>query len=295
MRTLLFLLLIVPGILFGQITHTPVYDVTYPIISGTITEKVYSGSQKYIEYIPDGEPKGIILALHGLGERGTDLSAVYSRMPIATQIKNGSQPEYIIIIPQLSSASTSWPKNVLLQLFKIVDSYKKDFKIVTGLSLGGMGSFGAINHAYEYNGNKSDYWDAAAIVCGSTTLLQKKENLAHDSAVFGITKIKAYHGTGDGTVSIGPIRAFRDRYLQYQLRGSFELVEYTGAGHSIWNRVYDPKTVEGFWNWVKDIEPIPGPMPINELVKAMWWDGKVIRAVTERDTELIIQASEAEK
>lgn len=204
-------------------------------------------SVRYIEYMPNGTPKGIILYLHGLGEVGQDINLV-ERNEIPLQLKNGLEKSYIIVAPQ---SENSWGKNLLLACARLVISYNIRDKFVTGLSLGGMGTFGILKHTYD--AGMRNLFKGAAIVCGSTGANTPEEIQFAKGVV-----IKAWHGTNDATIKINPVRLFMKTFVAEG--GDGELVEYQGYGHNIWGMAYSTTDPNSFWAWVdKLVDDQPEP------------------------------------
>jgi hypothetical protein len=236
---------------------------------------------------PDSiETQDVILYLHGLGERGYTidqmLSANYGieKNEIPSLFRLGKVVPYIVICPQLKSDKTAWGRNELIAMFNILDTYKaRGYDIhVTGISLGGMGTYAAIQYAYEYNGNKPGYFKTAGAVCGRTATTDYKR--------FYKTYIKIWHGSNDPTVPVNP-----DRTLYAALKkikgDSVEYKEYTGWGHNIWtlsyslaprkensnttlNGLYVPTIEETYWTWLSRVDPLPikedGPAELAEQI-----------------------------
>src|SRR4051812_7824317 len=85
---LTLLLLIAPIFLFGQMKREVLN---------------YNGIQ-YLKYTPTTMAvKGAILYLHGIGERGSDITLV-ERNEIPKQLKAGMEVPYIVVAPQLPSS-----------------------------------------------------------------------------------------------------------------------------------------------------------------------------------------------
>jgi predicted peptidase len=247
MKKLLLFLLLIPCLIFGQ--------------GMTSNVRKYGASGKYIEYTPTTmSPRGVILYLHGLGERGTDITLV-ERNEVPKLFKLGKEVPYIVIAPQLDLLYTQWPKGVIISMLNILDTYDLD-KHVTGLSLGGWGTYGAILTAYEYNGNKPGYFKTAASVCG-------KSATTNWDAFKGLY-IKIYHGTKDGTWSMGEDKRIADALTAIDKRDSTNYCSYKwyeGYGHAIWPMAYD-FSVDGYWWFLDDYYRMqPQPMPEDKVLK----------------------------
>lgn len=101
---------------------------------------------------------------------------------------------------------------------------------VTGQSMGGFGSFGALAHAPET-------FAAAMPVCGGWK--------AEDAERMKGVAVWVFHGDADGTVPVE-----RSRTMVEALKaagGEVKYTEYPGVGHNSWSPTYkSPKT----WEWL---------------------------------------------
>lgn len=205
------------------------YRILYP--------ENYDASQKY----------PLILFLHGAGERGSDNTS---------QLKHGSwvftdklkENPAIVILPQCpkegywSSANITRGKYPLeinfdynnqetpalhaaLELTKSFVKNKKADKrrvYITGLSMGGMGTFEAV---YRY----PKLFAAAMPVCGGG-----------DIPAYGKKQAKIpfwiFHGDVDGVVDV---KNSRDMYARLQaLNANVSYTEYPGVNHNSWDNTF---------------------------------------------------------
>jgi predicted peptidase len=219
-RLILFqltLFLLVSVAAFGQMTRTD-------HVFGTIP---------YSKYIPsdlEAHPiKGVIIFLHGNGQRGTDLD-VLEQEPIPELFKSPSvvTKDYVIICPQLPVESSSWSATNLKYLLELCAKtkleYDTDILICTGLSLGGFTSLNLMKEAYTKYGNNT-FFTAVGLMCA-------KENTSLTAPFTGVP-IKLWHGTTDTTNPISNMRAFTTRVNA--AGGNVTLVEYAGVGHDVWS------------------------------------------------------------
>lgn len=225
----LILLLLIPCSLFGQMKKEFFkygQDGNYAIYSPPDSIKTYD----------------VILYLHGLGERGNTVAdfASIENNEIPKLFKQGKIKPFIFIAPQLGALKKAWGKNELIAMFNILDTYKaRGYDLhVTGLSLGGMGTYAAIQFAYEYNNNKPGYFKTAGSVCGRTS--------STDTIRFSQTAIKIWHGSNDQTVPASPDRSLFKLLLAN--RYDIEYKEYEGLGHNIWGLAYN-ESADGYWQW----------------------------------------------
>ncbi len=197
------------------------------------TNKTYN-NLPYMEWKPvDNLPIGVILYLHGITEIGTNLDKLLVN-DIPKQLKAGLEKEYIVICIQIPSG-TAFTKNQLLTAFHILDTYNLP-RHVTGLSLGGMGTYAAVLNSYAYNGNQPGYFKTAAPIAGKTGIL--------DYTKYVGTAVKIYHGTQDTTIKITPDR---NLFKYLRVNGIDVLMKEYVAGHNVWQYAYKP---DEYWNWL---------------------------------------------
>ena len=205
-----------------------------------------------ILYPQSFDPQGsypLVLFLHGAGERGSDnykqLTHGISRFTTKEALENFP---CIVIAPQCpeedywSSAKidrSSYPLDIdfdyqresnlslkmaiaLVKNLMQHDYVDNDRIYLTGLSMGGMGSFEAIYREPEL-------FSAAAIVCGGG-----------DAAAYGSNPIKTrfwiFHGTDDIVVKVDYSREMHTR-LQ-ELGADVRYTEYAGVNHNSWENAY---------------------------------------------------------
>lgn len=232
------------------------------------TEKVYKDI-RYLEFKPSTKKWNghVILFLHGLGERGSDLTIV-EKLPIPKLFKSGYETEYIVIAPQLETKYGSWGRNQISVLKDVIDSYK-GVPHITGLSLGGMGTLSALRY---YPG----YFKTAGVVCG------KADAAADLSYILG-TQLRAWHGTADKTVTISPIRQIVPKVNQ--LGGKAELIEYFNVGHNAWDRAYSTTDPESYWAWLDQVSGAKLP----DMVVSSYVLNGIIYVITESGKRYQIQ------
>jgi predicted peptidase len=216
MKKLLLFLLLIPALCFGQMART---------------DSIYNGI-KFIEYYPTKlKPEGIIFSMGGLGQIGNNLDMV-ADIEIGRLIEAGAEYPYIIICPQIPlNKGTSWSKTIILTCLKIIDGYKITPRHVTGLSLGGTGTWDAVRFAPQ------GFFETACVVTGRTS--------TYDSAKWHSVRWKIYHGTQDKTYNI---QADRKCY-QYLLRiGANATMKELIADHKIWPFAYRDSE---YWEFLK--------------------------------------------
>ncbi len=192
------------------------------------TEKV-----KFLLFMPvdesakteDGYP--LMLFLHGAGERGDNLDAVKTHGPpkICEDPERSKTWKFITVSPQVKRGSFWSPTQLRLLIDLICEQCPVDRSriYVTGLSMGGFGTWGMVAH-------HSDIVAAAAPICGGYSL-EFAPNMVK-------TPIWAFHGTDDPAVRyefsknlVEAVRAEGNEDVKF--------TTYPNAQHDVWTRTYD--------------------------------------------------------
>lgn len=202
----------------------------------------------------DYDPKvkyPVVLFLHGAGERGSDNAKqlVHGMKDFASDENRAKYPCFVIA-PQCPDnqqwvdvpwsadkhTTTKEPSKSLALTLALLDSLPKEFSIdsqriyITGLSMGGFGTWDAIVR-------RPDYFAAAAPICGGGDTEQAK----------AIAKLPlwVFHGDNDSAV-----KTQRSRDMVAALKaagGEPKYTEYPNTGHDSWSPTYrDPK----FFAWL---------------------------------------------
>jgi len=213
------------------------YRVLYP--------ENYNPAQKY----------PLVLFLHGMGERGSDneLQLTHGAALFENE-KNRLDFPSIVLFPQCP-LSDSWVKiperqgsyidfqekppitKSLMLVKKLLDSYVKSEGVdkkriyVTGLSMGGMGTFDLICRYPKY-------FAAAMPICGGVNVdrLKKVKKMP----------IRIFHGAADPVVSR---EHSRNAFIELKAEGSsrVEYVEFPGVGHNSWTNAFE---YHDFLSWM---------------------------------------------
>jgi predicted peptidase len=211
--------------------------------------KDYDKSKKY----------ALIVFLHGAGERGDDneKQLIHSQfLRLASDEVQAKHPS-IVVAPQCPAgkladgndqhkwSQINWsardsqglpkePSYSLRLTFEILDALEKEFSIdprrryVTGLSMGGYGTFDALMR-------RPKYWAAGVPICGGMDNARAKE-IAH-------IPVWIFHGDQDGAV---PVERSRTAVAALkEAGGEPKYTEYEGQGHAVWGPAYEePELVE---------------------------------------------------
>lgn len=210
--------------------HTLPYRILYP--------KNYTSKNKY----------PIVLFLHGAGERGTDNEI---QLTHGAKLFASHQDDFpaIVIFPQCpkdsywSSAqidrSTSplsisfdykkneikWPLEAVLALVKEIskkESVDKKRIYVTGISMGGMGTFESISR-------EPKLFAAAIPICGGG-------DTTYASVYAKKLPVWIFHGAADSVVSVELSRRMYSALKNQKARVTY--TEYPGVDHNSWDKAF---------------------------------------------------------
>lgn len=193
---------------------------------------------QYLRYLPRGyraenaEQYPVLVFLHGSGERGDDIAKVAIHGP-PRLIREGHDFPFIIISPQLPEGAL-WENGKLDETLKHALAGLKADKskiYLTGLSLGGMGTF-------AWASAHPQLFAAIAPVCGMANPM--------DANILKEVPIWAFHGAKDDVVppqgSSFIINSIKD------LGGSkAKITIYPDANHDSWTATYDNKEL---YSWM---------------------------------------------
>lgn len=192
-------------------------------------------SMRYLLALPEGyeekEKWPLVLFLHGAGERGDDLEKVKIHGP-PKLIANGKKFPFITVSPQCP-ANRWWDAG---QLNRLVTHIEENHKVdperiyVTGLSMGGFGTFALAAYAPER-------WAAIAPVCGGGDTIAARRTNHIATWVF--------HGARDTVV---PEARSKEMVEALRKRGcDVKYTVYPEAGHDSWTKTYDNPE---FYEWL---------------------------------------------
>lgn len=199
------------------------------------TDVVTRQKGRYLLYLPEGygdEPKAwpMILFLHGIGERGTDLNLVRG-IGLAKRVDQRPDLPFIVVSPQCPKDGFWDPAFLIGLVDEVIDRYGADPDRVyaTGLSMGGYGTWLL---AAQY----PDRLAAAAPICGGGNPFSAGK-LKH-------LPIWAFHGDADGVVHVSQSQEMVEAVKEHG--GDARLTIYPGVGHDSWTRTYDDPA---FYEW----------------------------------------------
>ena len=192
----------------------------------------------YLIYFPsDYDPSaetGLLIFLHGMGERGHDLELVKIH-GIAHEIEAGREFPLIVVAPQCPP-DTFWSHEIQT-LSAFLDQLEKDYRIdpnqiyLTGLSMGGYGT-------WWWALAEPNRFAAIAPICGGGDKW-RADLIAH-------LPIRVFHGDRDEAVSPGASQSMVDA-LKTAGAKDVELTLYPGVGHDAWTQTYSSDV---FYEWL---------------------------------------------
>jgi len=185
-------------------------------------------------YDKEGDAVPLVLFLHGAGERGGDLEKVKKHGP-PKMIEKGHDFKAIVVSPQCP-ADSWWPREVEL-LAALLDKIEREYNIdkdriyLTGLSMGGMGTFALAAHQPER-------FAAAVPICGRGSEAMAKK----------LTKMPmwVFHGEDDKVVPAEGSKTMV-RLMNEKDGENAKLTLYPGVGHNSWDKAYGD---EKMWEWL---------------------------------------------
>jgi predicted peptidase len=195
----------------------------------------YSRTYDYLEYLPDDYERGgefpLVLFLHGSGERGDDLSKVRVHGP-PMEVDNGRKFPFILISPQCPETEWWDVRGLAALVLELEANYRVDKQRIylTGLSMGGFGSFGLAAMLPEK-------FAAIAVVCGGG-----EHHLAADLAK---TPIYSVHGDADPVVNYKHCKALCS--LVKKSGGEVSWHRIKDGGHGVWQDAYAGKKL---YDWL---------------------------------------------
>jgi len=184
----------------------------------------------YLIYLPPDYDKKdawpLLLFLHGAGERGNDLELVKKHGP-PKLIEAGQDFPMVVVSPQCPSDQWWEPVSLSALLDEITAKHRidKDRVYVTGLSMGGFGTWALAAHT-------PDRFAAIAPICGGGEPITARR-IKHIPAW-------VFHGAKDQVV---PLERSEEMVKALEAQGGkVKFTVYPDAGHDSWSATYgDPQ------------------------------------------------------
>jgi len=172
----------------------------------------------------------LILFLHGIGERGSDLSLV-TKQGLPKRIEEGLDLPFIVVSPQCPANEMWWSfQHTLIALLnEVIPLYGADSRRVylTGLSMGGFGVWGL---AARY----PDRFAALAPICGG---LPPGLDADYAARQLKTTPVWAFHGALDEAVPLATGQTAVDALRA--VGGNVQFTVYPDLGHDSWTTTYE--------------------------------------------------------
>lgn len=188
--------------------------------------------------IEDGKKYPLVLALHGRGGNTTAATV------LASDAMRKKYPCFVLAPASTKAGIWALPRDFAklkgkqmlpaaleaLEFVKTKQPIDADRVYVTGQSMGGFGSFGAISLAPET-------FAAAVPICGGWD--------PNDAAKIKDVPLWVFHGDADKTVPVDRSRAMIEAIKK--AGGSPKYSEYKGVGHNSWTKTY---ASDEMWKWM---------------------------------------------
>lgn len=194
--------------------------------------------QNFLVYKPkdyDAKEKvPLVLFLHGAGERGDgdfDLLKIHG---LPKLIQKGKEFSFLVVAPQCRKDVWWQPTELSALLDHIEANYKvdKDRIYVTGLSMGGFGTWGLALR-------ESKRFAAIAPICGGGNVVAA----GYDKSITVPTW--AFHGAKDPVVPLSASEAMINVLKKNNVEA--KLTVYPEAGHDSWTETYEN---EELYKWL---------------------------------------------
>lgn len=188
-------------------------------------------NKDFLLYLPksyaESKELPLMIFLHGMGERGTNLKKVTVHGP-PKLIEQGKDFPFIVVSPQCTKDIKGkgwWKTDDLSQLLDYVkDCYNidEDRIYLTGLSMGGYAT-------WDWITKQPDTFAAAVPICGGGQP-EKAKSIAN-------LPIWVFHGAKDKTVPIEKSRQMVDALKKHGSNVKFKI--YPNAPHDSWTETYN--------------------------------------------------------
>jgi predicted peptidase len=217
-------------------------------VSDHINESALGYPVTYRHYIPKVHSDFYLIFLHGSGEKGPIDGTLLDKVEVhgpPMHAKNGYEYPFHIIAPQ----SVGDHRNLMKSLPAYIKlKFNAKVIIVTGLSMGGYGTYDAAMY------DKLCLVYAFAPVCGAgrSTLMSE-----YPSSM----RMWHFHGDADPTVKWSTARAFINGYNDTHGGLDIETTIYPGVGHNSWSKAYSispgqDQLTQRFIEWFNEA-PVP--------------------------------------
>lgn len=193
----------------------------------------------------------LIVFLHGIGERGNGTSQIntvannaipyYCARGASMKFTvAGQTSSFVVLSPQLSTSYGYWPTFYVKEMIKYAKANLQidpDRIYITGLSLGGGGTWRVITDSENWDYTFDAGIAAAAPVCGT-----QEENDANFCKTIGDNHLPlwAFHSMDDGTVGVGATQHAQILANNCGVTPAAKFTYYNSGGHGgAWINAYD--------------------------------------------------------
>lgn len=193
--------------------------------------------ENYEETVKSGEKLPLLLFLHGMGERGSNLELLFKE-GLPRLIKSGKKFPFLTLIPQCPEESLWTDETTSLHalLTEIMEKYNVDEKriYITGISMGGF-------ETYEMAMAYPDLFAAAVPICGGVANLMKRSYLERLTPL----PLWIFHGELDPTVDVSLSKTIYETLKGLGAK-DIHLTTYPDLAHDAWTRTYDNEELYAF-------------------------------------------------
>ena len=190
---------------------------------------------KYLIYLPKNYDQKkswpLMLFLHGAGERGDNLDKVKVHGP-PKLIHKGKEFPFIVVSPQCPTGRWWNPIELTALLDFIEAEYKvdKNREYVTGLSMGGYGTWSLVAHSPKR-------FAAIIPICGAGIPYRARNHIHVPTWVF--------HGEKDSVISVERSKEMVEVYRKN--KSPVKLTLYPDATHDSWTQTYKNSAI---YDWL---------------------------------------------
>jgi predicted peptidase len=209
----------------------------------------------YVEYVPpgygDGEPRPLLVFLHGAGEIGDGSAETLDRvfeLGIPSAIEGDRWPDerpFVVLAPQFPTDDCAWTEDLDRFVGFAIDRYDVDPERVylTGISCGGIAT-------WNYLGEHGEETIAASVIISA----QAMDAFASAGCELGRTPIWVVHGAKDDVVPLdfveGQVEELRACTDPEPVDLRFTVDEE--RGHDAWDPVYEGADADETFAWLLD-------------------------------------------
>ena len=207
----------------------------------SITRTVKYGYQLYLPdgYRKTGDRWPLMIFLHGVGERGTNVNKVTVHGP-PKLAKAGKNLPFVLVSPQCPDDRTWRDEDLLALIDEVIARHNVDTNRVylTGLSMGGYGTW-SLGTKYP------ERFAAMAPVCGGGDQLPILIASKEKQAAMKSMGVWAFHGAKDNVVLLEESQRMTNALMRAGCK-DVKLTVYPNAGHDSWTQAYNEPEL---WNW----------------------------------------------